>query len=107
MENRAFLNQVTRVEFGDHGTVSQRLELEPLLPEQPTVQTALATPFAIQISDDDATIVATAASSDKVFTMDAKSGEVLGRVKVGAVPRGIALTSAGDGTAESAWTQCS
>ena len=103
LENRAFLNQVTRVEFGDHGTVSQRLELEPLLPEQPTVQTALATPFAIQISDDDATIVATAASSDKVFTMDAKSGEVLGRVKVGAVPRGIALNSAGDGKAKSAW----
>ena len=103
LENRAFLNQVSRVEFGDHGTVSQRLELEPLLPEQPTVQTALATPFAIQISDDDGTIVATAASSDKVFTMDAKSGEVLGRVKVGAVPRGIALNSAGDGKAKSAW----
>ena len=49
---------------------------------------ALATPFAIEVSGDDSTLFVSAAGSDKVFSMDAKSGKVLGRVKVGAVPRG-------------------
>ena len=35
--------------------------------------------------------------------MDAKSGKVLGRVKVGAVPRGIALSPAPGGKPKRAW----
>ena len=54
---------------------------------------ALATPFAIQVSADDSTLVVSAASSNTVFTVDAGSGEILGRVTVGSVPRGIALQS--------------
>ena len=64
---------------------------------------ALATPFAIQISDDDTTIVASAASSDTIFTLDAATGEILGRVQVDAVPRGIALQSDSNGKASQAW----
>ena len=51
----------------------------------------MATPFAIQVSEDDSTLFATSAGSDKLFTLNASTGEILGRVSVGAVPRGIAL----------------
>ena len=37
----------------------------------------MATPFAIQVSSDDRTLVVTAAGSDKLFTVDASSGNVL------------------------------
>jgi YVTN family beta-propeller protein len=98
MENRAFLNQVTSVDCagGNCGTPTF-IDLE-LLPGS-----ALATPFAIQVSDDDSTLVVSAASSNKLFTLDTTSGAVLGRVDVGAVPRGIALTSDVDGAPEQAW----
>ena len=104
LENRAFLNQITRVEFGDKGESRQPefIDLEPLPPKHPEPEQALATPFAIQISDDDSTLVVSAAASDKVFTVDAKSGEVLGRVDVDAVPRGIALQQ-NNGRLSSAW----
>jgi len=92
MENRAFLNRITKVTFTDGKAAKPRFfDLEPLPPEQPEKGKAFATPFAIQSSADDATLVATAAGSDKLFTVDAKSGAVLGRVDVGAGPRGIAL----------------
>ena len=104
LENRAFLNQITRVRFdGDSPGDRQFIDLEPLPPEQPAPGMALATPFAIQISDDDSTLVATAAGSDTLFTVDASSGAVLGRADVGAVPQGIALESDDDGRASRAW----
>jgi YVTN family beta-propeller protein len=104
LENRAFLNQITRVEFNGKGETRQPefIDLEPLPPMHPEQGQALATPFAIQISDDDSTLVVSAAASDKVFTVDAKSGELMGRVDVGAVPRGIALQQ-NDGRLASAW----
>ena len=43
------------------------------------------------MSDDDQTLYVTAAGSDKLFTLDAATGKILGRTSVGAVPRGIAL----------------
>ena len=64
---------------------------------------ALATPFGIRISDDDSTLVVTAAGSDKLFTVDADTGAVLGRVSVDAVPRGVALVSDSDGAPSEAW----
>ncbi len=126
MENRAFLNQITKVQLSEpnalaSGTAVKNSEsaasaggsheqaaidfinLEPLPPEHPQKGMALATPYAIQVSEDDSTLVATAAGSDKLFTVDAKSGEVLGRVPVGAVPRGVALESADDGKPARAW----
>jgi YVTN family beta-propeller protein len=98
MENRAFLNRLTKVSFSD-GKADQPafFDLEPLPPQQPEKGRALATPFAVQVTPDDTTLVVTAAASDKLFTVDAKSGDVLGRVEVGAGPRGVAL----DGS--SAW----
>ena len=94
MENRAFLNRITKVGFKDGKAGKPKFfDLEPLPPQHPKEGEALATPFAIQISQDDKTLVVSAAGSDKVFTVDAASGNVLGRVTVGAVPRGIALES--------------
>ena len=94
MENRAFLNQITRVDTV--GTTTKKpnfFNLEPLPPQHPKSGQALATPFAIKVSPDDKTLYASAAGSDKLFTVDAASGEVLGSVGVDAVPRGIALES--------------
>lgn len=104
MENRAFLNRITRVRFSEgRADKPTFFDLEPLPPQHPAKGMALATPFAIQVSDDDSTLVVSAAGSDKVFTVDAASGAVLGRVDVGAVPEGIALESAEDGKAARAW----
>jgi len=90
MENRAFLNRITKVANGKDEKPTF-FDLEPLPPKQPEKGQALATPFAIEVSADDSTLIATAASSDKLFTVDARSGDVLGRVEVGAGPRGVAI----------------
>jgi len=104
MDNRAFLNQITSVDCagGACGTPTF-IDLEPLPPADPAPGLALATPFAIQVSDDDSTLVASAAGSNKLFTLDTANGTVLGRVDVGAAPRGIALTSDVDGRPQQAW----
>ena len=103
MQNRAFLNQITTLACGGGCGVPKRFELEPLPPLNPAKHQALATPFAIDVSADDKTLVATAAASSRLFTVDAATGTVLGRVDVGAIPRGIALRNAADGTPEYAW----
>ena len=104
LENRAFLNRITRVSFaGDSAVTPEFIDLEPLPPLYPEPGKALATPYAIQISDNNAIIVATAAGSDKLFTVNAGSGEILGRVGVGAAPRGIALESDTAGNPSRAW----
>jgi YVTN family beta-propeller protein len=102
--NRAFLNQVTRVRFEQGKAVKpEYFNLEPLPPVDPTEGMALATPFAMTLSGDDSTLFVTAAGSDKVFSMDANSGEVLSRVGVEAVPRGITLEQDTLGKASKAW----
>ncbi|MBT7918479.1 MAG: YncE family protein, partial [Planctomycetaceae bacterium] len=54
LENRAFLNQITTVTFKDGKPEKPEFfDLEPLPPNHPERELALATPFAIQISDDD------------------------------------------------------
>ncbi len=103
MENRAFLNRITSVDFSSAGRVPKFFDLEPMPPKNPAPGMALATPFAIQISDDDSTLVASAAGSDKLFTVDAATGVVLGRVNVGAVPEGIALECGAGGKPSRAW----
>jgi hypothetical protein len=79
------------------------IELEPLPPAHPDPDAALATPFAIAISDDDAVLVVSAAGSNRLFTVEAATGAILGRAEVGAVPRGIALRSAPTGQPDRAW----
>lgn len=104
LENRAFLNRITSVGFnGDFAEPPRFIDLEPLPPKHPEPGMALATPFAIQISDDDSTLVVSAAGSNKLFTVDASSGAVLGRTDVGEIPEGIALESAAGGRPSRAW----
>ena len=100
MENRAFLNQITKV---DSTGKRQFYDLEPLPPKHPKPGMALATPFGIQISNNDKIIYATAAGSDILFSVEAASGKVLGRAKVGAVPRGLALEYNESGKETKAW----
>ena len=104
LENRAFLNQITKVGFQNGSAQKPEfLNLEPLPPKHPEKGMALATPYAVRISGDDSTLVAVAAGSDKLFTVDAASGDVLGRVPVGVVPRGIALENTDAGKPSRAW----
>ena len=103
MENRAFLNRITRVDCGPACGAPEFYDLEPLPPRHPDPAMALATPFGIAVSDDDATLVLTAAASDQLFTVAAASGEVLGRVRVDWGPRGLALEMADDGAPARAW----
>ena len=104
MGNRAFLNQITKVSFeGGKARKPQFMNLEPLPPNHPQPDKALATPFAIQVSRDDSTLLVSAAGSDKVFTVDAETGQVLGRTQVGSVPRGITLQPGTRGKPSQAW----
>lgn len=104
LENRAFLNQIGTVDCtAERCGMPSVVELEPLLPDNPAPGMALATPFGIQISGDDSTLVVTAASSAKLFTVDTRTGAVLGRADVGWVPRGVALRSDGNGAPQTAW----
>lgn len=104
LENRAFLNQITKVDCtGNECGTPEFIELEPLPPENPEPGMALATPFGIQVSKDDSTLVATAAASNMVFTMEATTGEILGRVDVEAIPRGLTLVHDETGALEGAW----
>ncbi len=103
MENRPFLNQIARIDCTNGCQRPDLLQLEPLPPLHPDPGKALATPYAITISQDNATIVASAASSNIVFTMDANTGQILGRVAVDEVPRGLALESGPSGLPTRAW----
>ena len=104
LENRPFLNQITKITFkGNRPRRAQFIDLEPLPPQHPEPDNAFATPFAIQISDDDSTLFVSAAGSDKLFTVDSKSGKVLSQASVGAAPRGIALQSKKNGKPWQAW----
>lgn len=104
LENRAFLNQLTKVDCTNtRCTNPEFIDLEPLPPENPDPAKALATPFGIQITPDDTTIVATAAASNKLFTVDASTGEVLDQVEVDHIPRGLTLLTELDGEPTQAW----
>lgn len=102
LDNRPFLNRITSVLPGS-GQQPTFYDLEPLPPAQPAAGEALATPFALRVSGDGRTIVATAAGSGMLFTLDVASGAVLGRVKVGAWPDGLALECGPDGAPVRAW----
>ncbi|NCF89561.1 MAG: hypothetical protein GWQ05_01165 [Verrucomicrobiaceae bacterium] len=88
LDNRPYLNRVTKVAADRR---SAFFHLNPLPPEQPNRRQAVATPFGHKVSGHGRHLYLTGASSDHVIKLDAESGETLGRVKVGAVPRGIAL----------------
>lgn len=104
LQNRPFLNQITRVDFQDKSARKPHfIDLESLPSAQVIPTQGFATPFAIEISPDDKTLVATAASSNKLFTVDTATGKLLGFINVGFVPRGVALQSQNDGSPAQAW----
>jgi len=104
MENRAFLNRVTRVDFtGGAAAAPLFFDLEPLPPAHPAAGQSRATPYAIQVSEDDATLVVSAAHSRKLLTLDAATGALLGEVVTGRGPRGVALESVPGGPPTRAW----
>lgn len=100
LANRPFLNRITAIA---PGAAVRFYDLEPLPPAQPAAGEALATPFGIAVSDDGRTLVATAAGSDRVFTVDVASGAVLGRATLGAWPDGVALECDVAGAPMRAW----
>lgn len=104
LDNRAFLNQIATVKC-QSSTCGQasRIELEPLPPALPAADMTFATPFAIEVSADDDLLFVTAASSNKLFTMDASTGAVLGQLEVGSAPRGVALQADDTGAPATAW----
>jgi len=104
LQNRPFLNRLTRLRFVDGvpGT-AEYVELEPLPPDQPAPGFALATPTAVQISADRRYLAAVAAGSDMLFTVQPETGVVLGRVRVGAVPQGLVLEPVGEPGVQRAW----
>lgn len=92
LENRPFLNRVTRVDWdNDNQAQTSWYDLEPLPPLHPTTETALATPYAVEVSRDGGYLYSLAAGSDTLFILDTQNGSVLGRCSVGAVPQGICI----------------
>ncbi|MDA0282865.1 MAG: PQQ-binding-like beta-propeller repeat protein, partial [Planctomycetota bacterium] len=91
LENRPYLNRVAKVPSSGE---AEFFELNPPLPDQPNRDTAIATPSAIHVEDGIAYL--TAAGSDHLVTLNADTGEILARARVGAVPRGVVVQSHGD-----------
>ena len=93
LENRMFTNEVAILDCGVAGpscTVVSTVDLDPTFPDPAT---ALATPYGVALSGEPApTIVATAAGTSRLFTMDS-AGNLLAELDVGAIPRGVALRS--------------
>jgi len=93
LENRMFSNEVAILDCGVAGSSCAAVSIVDLDPNFPDPATALATPYGIALSGEpDPTIVATAAGTSRLFTMDS-SGAILARLDVGAIPRGVALRS--------------
>ncbi len=105
LTNRLFLNRVAKVSCSAGGCgPATNIELEPLPPVNPAAGQQLATPFGIAVSNDDTTLVGSAAASNRVFTLDAATGAVLDVIDVGNIPRGVALRSdPGTGAAKTAY----
>ncbi|MCI0635319.1 MAG: hypothetical protein L0206_15610, partial [Actinobacteria bacterium] len=105
LDNRMFLNQIAHVgcTTGGCGSVA-KFDLEPLPPSDPAAGSELATPFGIAVSGDDSTLVASAAGTSRVFTLNAATGAVRDILDVGSIPKGVALLSnAGTGAPQTAY----
>lgn len=92
LQNRIYLNRVARIPCSAQACAFTPeapdyvwdFESAPGTPVTPGKQ--MATPYGIAISNDDATLVVTAAASDRIATVDAKTGAMLGTAEVGASP---------------------
>lgn len=103
LENRPFLNRITRVAPADgkYQKVSF-IDLEPLPPAQPARSEARATPYAVSVAEDGRTLFVTAAGSDKFMAIDTASGKILSEASTGAVPEGATISMA-EGKTHRAW----
>ncbi|MEY3174609.1 MAG: hypothetical protein RLZZ436_2523 [Planctomycetota bacterium] len=103
LENRPFLNRITSIQPrpGSEPEVSW-IDLEPLPPEHPDHETALATPSAIEVSHDNRYLYITAAGSDVFSVLNAETGAIEGRCRVGSVPQGLSVEYV-DGRPTFAW----
>lgn len=84
--------------------------IQPLDALNTPAEQALATPYAIAISGDDQILVATAAGSSRLFTMNAVNGKLLASLDLGEgasfgqqIPRGLALVSNASGAPQDAY----
>lgn len=86
LENRPFLNRLTLIHPASTGQSPniKHIELDPLLPLQPTHATALATPSAVVAIPKSDFVIGVAAGSDTIFTVNTKLGKVIGRGATGA-----------------------
>jgi len=114
IDNRMFFNEVARVSCGGASCgLPTIFDLENATPPSfPVDGEQLATPYGIAISDNNATIVGTAMGSSRLFTMNASTGAVLGRLDLNAgapaakgqqIPKGIALKSGAGGAPATAY----
>jgi YVTN family beta-propeller protein len=108
--NRMFTNEVAAVTCTGGGCGA--VQIKDLEPASPTDATALATPYAVALSGNDATLVVTAAGSSRLVTLDAATLNVLDTLDLGSVavgdfgqqiPRGVALKSNGAGAPQTAY----
>jgi len=108
--NRMFTNEVAAVTCTSGGCGA--VQIKDLEPANPTDTTAAATPYAVALSGNDATLVVTAAGSSRVLTLDAATLNVLDTLDLGSVaggdfgqqiPRGVALRSDANGAPQTAY----
>jgi DNA-binding beta-propeller fold protein YncE len=108
--NRMFTNEVAAVTCTGAGCGA--VQIKDLEPANTTDATALATPYAVALSDDDTTLVVTAAGSSRVVTLDAATLDVLDTLDLGSVangdfgqqiPRGVALRMGAGGAPQTAF----
>jgi hypothetical protein len=103
LANRMFTNELGILNCAVAGATCALLATADLDGGAPAPGTALATPYGVAVSNNDATVVGTAAGTSRLFTANS-SGTVLGRINVGSIPKGVALRSnAGTGAAETAY----
>ena len=100
LENRPYLNRVTKI--SSEG-VARFFSLNPLPPLQPDRSEAVATPFAIKSRRDGEVLFLTGAGSDVLIALCSETGKVLSKTKVGSVPRGIALEEDTNGSPVAVW----
>jgi YVTN family beta-propeller protein len=108
LENRMFDNEIGVVSCGGASCGAPRIiALDPPLPAQPPPSEVLATPYGIQISEDDATLFVTAMGTSRLFTVDTTSGAVLGRLDLGPngqeIPKGVVIESKPSGQPQKAY----
>ncbi len=108
--NRMFNNRLAAVTCS--GASCGAVQQKDLEPASPTDATALATPYAVALSGNDATLVIAAAGSSRVVTLAADTLNVQDILDLGSVgngdfgqqiPRGIALLSNGAGAPQKAY----